>query len=236
MPMSPRHCAEVVCTDTFVSGQTEDTVTRLGSKTVAAGALALLVLVGCGGDSDEGADPTIVLSGDDDTTNDGGGEGDGSGGGDGSDDGGDGNEGSDGGSDDGSAGDAGSGDFMTVFGLPPGQSVETDWAPYERREDEFGLYEAVVFEVTGASVDEIIGHYEATLPSMGYEVGPRLELGDSIAINITDPDNAATTAVIQAGETDDVVTVNQNITVPAPPPDATTTEPAEAVSSDAESG
>ena len=190
---------------------------RLGSKAAAAAALALLMLVACGGDSDEGADQTVVLSGDDDTTGSGGSDDDGS-------------------DDAASSSDAGSGDFMTVFGLPPGQSVETDWAPYERREDEFGVYEAVVFEVSGASVDEIISHYEATLPSMGYEVGPRLELGESIAINITDPDNAATTAVIQAGQTDDVVTVNQNMTVPAPRPDATTTEPAEAVSTDAESG
>lgn len=115
---------------------------------------------------------------------------------------------------------SGSGDFMTVFGLPPGDSVETDWSPYEYREDEFGTYEAVVFEVTGATLDEIISHYESTLPSMGYDVGPRLELGDSIAINITDPANPATTAVIQAGPTDDVITVNQNKTVPVG--DATT--------------
>ena len=54
-----------------------------------------------------------------------------------------------------------------------------------------------------------------TVPQMGYEVGPRLELGDSIALNISDPANPAVSAVIQAGPTDEgVITVNQNKNIP----------------------
>ena len=138
-------------------------------------------------------------------------------------------------SDDSSSGASGSssgdGDFMTVFGLPPGNSVETDWSPYTRQESEFGVTESVVFEVTGATLDEIISYYETTLPAMGYEVGPRLELGDSIAINVSDPNNAATTAVVQAGPTGDVITVNQNKTVPATATETTQAPPDSAVSS-----
>ncbi|MCP3855674.1 MAG: hypothetical protein GY698_13195, partial [Actinomycetia bacterium] len=64
----------------------------------------------------------------------------------------------------------GSGDFQTVFGLPPGDSVETGWAPFVRNETGFGVDESVVFEVRGATVEEIIAFYQETLPAMGYVV------------------------------------------------------------------
>ena len=116
-----------------------------------------------------------------------------------------------------------------MFGLPPGNSVETDWSPYVRQENEFGVTESVVFEVTWATLDEIISHYEQTLPTMGYVVGQRLELGESIAIDISDPDNPATIAVSQAGPTEEVITVNQNKTVPVTDDATSTTVPAAAV-------
>ena len=56
---------------------------------------------------------------------------------------------------------------------------------------------------------------------MGYVVDAPMDLGGTLAINISDPNNPLTTAVIQAGETGGVVTVNQNKTVPAGEPEST---------------
>ncbi|MCB0989540.1 MAG: hypothetical protein KDB16_01070 [Acidimicrobiales bacterium] len=111
--------------------------------------------------------------------------------------------------------DPGGGDFETVFGLPPGNSVETDWAPFTVNETEFGVDQSVVFEVTGATVAEIVAHYQMTLPEMGYSVDEPIDLGGTVALNITDPANPGLTAVIQIGETGDFITVNQNMSIPA---------------------
>ncbi|MCP3912085.1 MAG: hypothetical protein GY713_14140 [Actinomycetia bacterium] len=100
--------------------------------------------------------------------------------------------GSDDESDDGGS-SGGSGDFQTVFGLPPGDSVETGWAPYVRNETGFGVDESVVFEVRGATVEEIIAFYQETLPAMGYVVDDPIDLGGTIALNTSDPASPGTT-------------------------------------------
>ena len=183
--------------------------------------LALLTLLvvfaaACGGSDDPDAEDAVTFDGDGGSSSDDDGDGDGS-----DDDGssGDGEDDGDGDDDSGSSGGSG-GAFMTVFGLPPfGEATETDWAPYEAREDEFGSYESVTFEMTGTTVEEIIAFYSDSVAAMGYMVDEPLELGTSFALNITDPDNVMTTAVIQAGETDGVITVNQNVSRLNPPDD-----------------
>ncbi|MCP4086388.1 MAG: hypothetical protein GY745_15240 [Actinomycetia bacterium] len=96
-------------------------------------------------------------------------------------------------SDDDVGSSGGSGDFQTVFGLPPGDSVETGWAPYVRNETGFGVDESVVFEVRGATVEEIIAFYQETLPAMGYVVDDPIDLGGTIALNTSDPASPGTT-------------------------------------------
>ncbi len=185
---------------------------RTAIRLVALLAAMLLFAAACGG-SDDGDDDAFTFDGD------GGADGsDGGGGSDDSSDGGDGGDSDDDGSDSGSGGSDGpSGDFMTIFGLPPGDSVETDWAPYDYREDEFGTYESVTFEVTGTDLDTIVAHYQDAVPQMGYVISDPIMLGDSYAFDISDPDNPDATGTIQAGETGDTITVTHQKNIVAPP-------------------
>ncbi len=124
-----------------------------------------------------------------------------------------------------------SSEFMTVFGLPPWPSVETDWAPYTRDESEFGVNESVVFEVRGATIEEIVDHYQGTVPSMGFVIDQPIDLGETLAMNISDPARPLVTAVIQVGVTGDFITVNQNISIPNPPDPDDSDEPDDSGSS-----
>ncbi|MEM9465071.1 MAG: hypothetical protein AAGA90_06845 [Actinomycetota bacterium] len=190
---------------------------RPTKRLVAALAALVLFTAACGGSGDDAGEDSITFDGDGgaDGDDDDSSDGDDAGGGDddGSSDDSDGDDGTDGDS------SGGAGDFMTVFGLPPGDAVETDYAPYEFREDEFGTSESVTFEVTGSTVDEIIAFYQQTVPAMGYVVDDPIQLGESIALNISDPNNPGTTAVIQAGETQGVITVHHNANRLNPPDD-----------------
>ena len=207
---------------------------RVSIRLLAALAALALLAAACGGSDDDGGEEAITFDGDggaDGSDNDGSSDDDGSSGDDdgASDD----ATGDDGGSGE-SGGSSGSGDFMTVFGLPPGDSVETDYAPYEFREDEFGTSESVTFEVTGATLEEIIAFYQETVPAMGYVVDEPLELGESLALNISDPNNPGTSAVIQAGETQGVITVHHNINRLNPPEDDDDTDTSGSSSSGSE--
>ncbi len=135
---------------------------------------------------------------------------------------------------DGSDSSVSTANLESAFPLPPGEVTPAAWAPFTRTESEFGVNENGTFEVRGSSVEAVVSFYESTLAEMGYEVGPRLALGESIAINITDPNNAATTAVVQVGEDDGVVIVSQDKFVPAPPGSTTTQPAATAVSGESD--
>ena len=114
-------------------------------------------------------------------------------------------------------GESGAGDVMTIYGLPPGDSTETDWAPYEFSEDEFGSYESVTFEVTGTDLDAVVAFYRDAVPSMGYEISDPIMLGDSYAFDISDPANPDMLGNIQAGQTGDTITISHQRNIVAPP-------------------
>ncbi len=138
------------------------------------------------------------------------------------------------GSGDGSESSVSTANLESAFPLPPGEVTAADWAPFTRTESEFGVNENGTYELRDLSVEEVVSFYESMLAEMGYEVGPRLELGESIALNITDPDDAATTAVVQVGEADGVIIVSQDKFVPAPTGPTTTQPAATAVSGDSD--
>ncbi len=147
---------------------------RLARLALVLSAVALIATA-CSGDpvDESGDDDTIVDLGDDDDSDDGSGTGDRG----------------DSSGDDERTGDSGSGtDFMTVFGIPPWPSVETDWSPYVRNETEFGVDQSVVFEVRDATVDELVAYYLSVIADLGYLADDPLELGGTIAINISDPE------------------------------------------------
>lgn len=156
-----------------------------------------LIAAACGGDSTDPDDDGGITIGDD--------SGDPSG-----------DDGDDGGDD--APDDSGTtGDFMTIYGLPPGDSTETDWAPYEFTEDEFGSYESVTFEVTGSDLDAVVAFYEDAVPAMGYDISAPIMLGDSYAFDISDPTNPDMMGNIQAGQTGDTITVSHQRNIVAPP-------------------
>lgn len=166
--------------------------------------LALLVtLAACGGDGD---DATTAVSPDDQTAA----------AGDGPDD-----AGTDGDpaspaseepADDGAAATGSSGDLQVVWPLPPGNFEA--FLPYQLIDDEFQYSEFAAFQTMEVSVDDVLDHYRQYFPTIGFEVN-ELELGESIALNLTNPEDPAWTGVVQAGETSDGwVTVSQNYSDP----------------------
>ncbi len=103
-------------------------------------------------------------------------------------------------------------DLRVVWPLPPGDFEP--FLPYQLIDDEFQYSEFAAFQTSEVSMDDILDHYRQYFPTIGFEVG-ELELGESIALNLTNPDDPAWTGVVQAGVTSDgVVTVSQNYSDP----------------------
>lgn len=187
---------------------------------------ALLLFAGaCGGDSADPDDDGEITIGDDggDGSDDNGSD---DNGGDGSDDDGADDDGSDddgagddgGSGDDGSGGESAGGDFMTVYGLPPGDATETDWAPYEATEDETGSFASVTFEMRNTTVEEILAHYQASVPAMGYTLDEALMFGTAYTLPISDPANSLMSGLIEIGEIEPgVISVHHNKSAPNPP-------------------
>lgn len=97
---------------------------------------------------------------------------------------------------DGDAEGAGAGDLESVWPLPDGDASVL--FAYELYEDDLVRRETATFEITGTGVATIIVFYEDLFASMGYETN-QLELGESIALNVSDPAKPNLTAVVQAG-------------------------------------
>ncbi|MGI9600738.1 MAG: hypothetical protein ACR2QE_02555 [Acidimicrobiales bacterium] len=101
----------------------------------------------------------------------------------------------------------------SVFPLPPGELSEL--FPYSVIDNESVRSETATFLLAGPGVDAVITYYDDLLSAMGYVIDDPVALGDSLAIDISDPANPNVTAVIQAGPvaTDDAtVQLNQERT------------------------
>ncbi|MEM7142710.1 MAG: hypothetical protein AAF548_16935, partial [Actinomycetota bacterium] len=195
-------------------------------------AIALL-FAGC---SDDGGD-SAELSDDDTSDSDGGGNG--GDGGSGSDDdtgsvddtgSGDDTEPSDDSDGGSTSGSTTSGDLESVWPLPGGDFMV--WLPFQVTDNEFSYGEFASFQTMSVTMDEVLDFYRSYFPTVGLEMN-ELELGESIAINLTNPDDAAWTGVVQTGvDPQGYVTVSQNFTDPKESTTTTTSEPAAASSAD----
>lgn len=101
----------------------------------------------------------------------------------------------------------------SVFPLPPGELSEL--FPYSVIDSESVRSETATFLLSGPGVDAVITYYDDLLSAMGYVVGDPVTVGQSTAIDISDPANPDVTAVIQAGAVashDPTVQLNQERT------------------------
>lgn len=108
-----------------------------------------------------------------------------------------------------------SSDFQTIWPIPPfgSASPQPGFGEYTLIDDEFQRSESVVFQMTGTDRDAVVEFYQTTLTGLGYEVGAPLELGGSLALNVSMSENPLLTAVVQVGPaspTDPTIIVNQN--------------------------
>ncbi|MCP3937700.1 MAG: hypothetical protein GY708_20295 [Actinomycetia bacterium] len=145
------------------------------------------------------------------------------------------NTGGDGGADDGDGGDgeggaansnddstSGSSDLEVVWPLPTGDYEV--FLPYQLIEDEFQYSESASFLTTNTSVEDVLAFYREYFPTIGL-IPNELELGESIALNLTDPDDPLWSGVMQTGaDADGKVTISQNYTDPTDPTDTVTTD------------
>lgn len=94
-----------------------------------------------------------------------------------------------------------SSDFQTVWPVPPFGSATVDpgFGAYSIIDDEYRHTEDVTFELTGTDQDSVVAFYQEILVKMGYEVDPPLELGASIALNVSMAGNEKLSAVVQIG-------------------------------------
>ena len=180
-----------------------------------------LVAAGCSDDGDDGGDDDGITIGDDDSGDDD----------DGGDDDGGGDDDDAGDDDDDAGGSGGSGDLQVVWPLPDG-GWEV-WLPYQLIDDEFQYSESASFRAMGVSMDDVLDFYRDYFPTIDL-VPDELALGESIALNLTNPADALWTGVMQVGtDPEGYTTVNQNYTDPKDQPDdPTTTEPGASSESD----
>lgn len=180
-------------------------------------AVLLTLALGAAGCSDDGGsddDFSDILPGGDDELSDGSG---GSGG-----------DGNDGGSSNGST--SGTGDLLTVWPLPDGDYSVL--LPYDLIDDEFQFSEFASFLTTSVTMDEVLEFYRQYFPTIGLGFN-EIPLGESIAMNLTHPDDPLWSGVMQTGvDPEGNVTISQNYSDPKESTETTTTRPPAEASSD----
>lgn len=101
-------------------------------------------------------------------------------------------------------------ELESVFTLAPG-----DWSvlfPYNEIEDETVFTRTATFLGTGSTVADLVSFYELELSELGYETN-QLELGESIALNISDPADPNVLGVVQSTmNADGTLTLNMELT------------------------
>jgi hypothetical protein len=188
-----------------------DYVCRMLRSALLFATLLLLAVTGAGCGDDGGDDDESVTVGAEDDAGDESGE----------DESGEDDEGATGDDD---AGASNAGDLQVVWDLPPGEF--TVWLPYQLIDDELQYSESASFQTTSVSMDEVLAFYRDYFPTIGLEID-ELELGESVAMNLTKPDDPLWTGVMQTGvDPEGAVTVSQNYTDPKESGDTTTTDPA----------
>jgi hypothetical protein len=144
-----------------------------------------VVAAGCGGDGDDEADDDpIIPTADGDTEA-------GSGGDDGS-----------------SGGGTPAGDLQVVWPLP---DADYDvFVAYQLIDDEFQYAESASFITEDLTMDDVLDFYRDFFPTIGL-IPNEIELGESIAMNLTNPDDSGWSGVMQVGlDPAGPVIVNQN--------------------------